>query len=101
MPDSYEIAGRGRVTILDVACHAGVSRSTVSLVLRESPLAANMRAARTKTVGLLVCEITNPFFAELTAGADHVLDAAGLAPFLANTNKQVERQDRERQGAGS
>ena len=41
-----------------------------------------------------MCEITNPFFAEMTAGVDHVLDAAGLVPFLANTNEIVERQDR-------
>jgi LacI family transcriptional regulator len=110
-------SGRARVTLQDVAAHAGVSRSTVSLVLRDSPLvaadtreqvqasmaalgyvynrgAAFMRANRTRTVGLLVCEITNPFFAELTAGVDHVLDAVGLAPFLANTNESVEKQDR-------
>jgi LacI family transcriptional regulator len=110
-------AGRSRVTLQDVARHAGVSRSTVSLVLRESPLvagatrelvqasmeavgyvynrgAATLRATRTMTVGLLVCEINNPFFAELTAGVDRVLDAAGIAPFLANTNESVERQDR-------
>ena len=105
MPDLHEDTGPARVTLLDVARHAGVSRSTVSLVLRESPLvaddtrrlvrasmetlgyvynrgAANMRASRTKTIGLLVCEITNPFFAEMTAGVDNVLDAAGIAPFL-------------------
>src|SRR5690349_16860925 len=90
---------RGRVTLNDVALAANVSRATASLVLRESPLvaaetrkrvletvdrlgyvynrgAANLRASRTKTVGLLVCEITNPFFGELTVGVDAVLDRA-------------------------
>jgi LacI family transcriptional regulator len=33
-------SGRARVTLQDVAAHAGVSRSTVSLVLRDSPLVA-------------------------------------------------------------
>ncbi|HEY0837069.1 MAG TPA: LacI family DNA-binding transcriptional regulator [Azospirillum sp.] len=108
---------RSRVTLTEVAGRAGVSRSTVSLVLRGSPLvaaetrdrvraaigelgyiynrgAANLRASRTHTVGLLVCEINNPFFAELTAGVDDVLDAAGWVAFLANTAESPERQDR-------
>lgn len=110
-------SGRGRVTLQDVAAHAGVSRSTVSLVLRDSPLvaaetrervtgsmaalgyvynrgAATMRGGRTRTIGLLVCEITNPFFAELTAGVDQVMDAAGCATFLANTGESPDKQER-------
>lgn len=117
MADGAGEGGRARVTLQDVAAHAGVSRSTVSLVLRESPLvaaetrarvaqsmaalgyvynrgAAMMRGGRTRTVGLLVCEITNPFFAELTAGVDHVMDGAGCATFLANTGESVDKQDR-------
>lgn len=105
------------VTLTEVAGHAGVSRSTVSLVLRGSPLvaaetrervqaamaalgyiynrgAANLRAARTHTVGLLVCELNNPFYAELTAGVDDVLDTEGFVAFIANTAEQPERQDR-------
>ena len=105
------------VTLTEVAGHAGVSRSTVSLVLRGSPLvaaetrervqaamaalgyiynrgAANLRAARTQTVGLLVCELNNPFYAELTAGVDDVLDTEGFVAFIANTAEQPERQDR-------
>lgn len=94
-----------------------MSPATVSLVLRSSPLvaaatqkrvqsaidelgyvyhraAANLRARSTQTVGLLVCEITNPFYADLTAGMDAALDQAGMVAFLANTAESPARQDR-------
>ncbi|MBO1076802.1 LacI family DNA-binding transcriptional regulator [Roseomonas marmotae] len=106
-----------RVTLLDVARQAGVSRATASLVLRNSPLvaaetrarvqaaaqavgylynrgAATLRGQRTSTVGLLVTEIDNPFFGELIAGAEAALDAAGYIAFLATTAESVERQER-------
>ena len=108
---------RGRITLKDIARSAGVSRATVSLVLRNNPLvaaptrervqssinslgyvydraAANLRARITHTVGLVVCEITNPFYAELTAGIDDALDRAGWVSFLANTAESPARQDR-------
>jgi LacI family transcriptional regulator len=70
-----------------------VSVATVSLVLRNSPqvaaatrvgaqpsmnslgyvyhrAAANLRTRLTHTVGRIICEITNPFCAELAAGID-------------------------------
>ncbi len=106
-----------RKTLKDIAKHAGVSPATVSLVLRKSPLvaretrqrvqtsietlgyvydraAANMRMRSTQTIGLVVCEITNPFYAELTAGIDDTLDRAGWVAFLANTAELPARQDR-------
>ncbi len=108
---------RERKTLKDIAKHAGVSPATVSLVLRNSPLvaartrervqfsitslgyvydraAANMRTRSTQTIGLVVCEITNPFYAELTAGIDDTLDRAGWVAFLANTAESPARQDR-------
>jgi LacI family transcriptional regulator len=107
----------GRITLNDVAAHAGVSRATVSLVLRDSPLisdatkarvklsltavgylynrgAATMRARGTKTIGLLVNQIDNPFFSELTAGVSAALDIAGFIAFLSVTDDAVERQER-------
>jgi LacI family transcriptional regulator len=106
-----------RVTLKDIAQSAGVSRATVSLVLRNNPVvaqatrervrssieslgyvydraAANLRTRCTYTVGLVVCEITNPFYAELTAGIDETLDRAGWVGFLANTAESPVRQDR-------
>ncbi len=111
-------AGRpGRLTLAEVAEQAGVSRATVSLVLRDSPLvaegtrvkvraaldklgyvynrsAASMRGAQSRTIGLLIPGLSNPFFAELAAGVDQVLDEAGLALFLADSNECVAKQER-------
>lgn len=101
----------------DVAAHAGVSKSTVSLVLRGSSLvadatrarvrdsmaeigyvynrgAATLRSTGTQVVALVIPQIDNPFFGELTAGADDALDRAGFVSFLANTSENPERQER-------
>jgi len=106
-----------KLTLKDIARQAKVSPSTVSLVLRDSPLvadatrnkiratmeelgyvynrgAANLRSRRSKTIGLVVCEITNPFYAEMVAGIDTVMDRNGWIAFLANSSESPERQAR-------
>ncbi len=115
--DGWTGQGAGKVTLTELAAHAGVSRSTVSLVLRNSPLvkietrervraaiaalgyvydrgAAGMRAKLSQTVGLVVVDLTSSFYAELIAGADAALDRAGRVAFLANTGEDVGRQTR-------
>ena len=109
--------GARRVTLVDVAEHARVSRATASLVLRGSPLvaeetrqrvltsmeqlgyvyhraAASLRTQRSHTVGLVVPDITNPFFAELTVGIESRLDEANHVVMLANTSESLAKQDR-------
>jgi LacI family transcriptional regulator len=108
---------RLRLTLTEVAVRAGVSRSTASLVLRGSPLvaaetrdrvreavdalgyvynrgAATLRASRTKTIGLLVTDLSNPFFAEMAIGVDRVMEAEGYVSFLVSTGESLERQER-------
>jgi LacI family transcriptional regulator len=108
--------GSGRpVTIVDIARAAGVSKSTVSLVLKGSSLvkaetrqsveqviqqfgyvynrgAANLRTARSHFVGMVISDLTNPFFAELAVGIEDGLYKLGFVPILANTNEDPERQ---------
>ena len=55
------------------------------------PISGRVRPRRW---GSIVCEITNPFYAELTAGIDEALDRAGWVAFLANTAESPQRQDR-------
>jgi LacI family transcriptional regulator len=106
-----------RVRIKDVAREAGVALSTAALALRDDSRlreetrravrdaaarlgyvydrsAAMMRSGKSHTIGLLVCEITNPFYAELTAGIEEALDAAGYVTMLANTAESPTRQRR-------
>jgi LacI family transcriptional regulator len=104
-------------TIQDVAARAGVSKSTVSLVLQESPLikaetaekvreaarhlgyvynrgAANLRGRRSTTVGMVINDLTNPFFVELLVAIERVLAQAGYTTLMAHTAESVETQTR-------
>ncbi len=106
-----------KVTLLDVATHAGVSRATASLVLRESPrvakstraqvlasmqalgyvynrAAANLRSQRSQAIGMVITDITNPFFAELAVSIESQLDNANYAVMLSNTLENLEKQER-------
>jgi len=108
-------AARDNVTIIDIADAAGVSKSTVSLVLtgrgsvkaetRAHVLevmarlgyvynrgAANLRNAQSKIVGLVLNDLSNPFFAEFAIGVETVLQMAGYVAFMANTAESVVRQ---------
>lgn len=104
------------ITLNDVAKDAGVSRSTVSLVLRNSPLvadktrarvldsikrlgyvynrgAASLRSHQSSTIGLVVTDITNPFFAELTVGVEDVLEESQYIALLGNTSDTLRKQN--------
>lgn len=109
-------ARRVRPTLMDVAKRAGVSRATASLVVRNSPSvsketrlsveaaiaeigyvynagAAGMRAARSRTIGVVIPNLSNPFFGVLLAGIDAVVDKAGLATFIAHSDEEPAKQD--------
>ncbi|MFP5077805.1 LacI family DNA-binding transcriptional regulator [Rhizobium sp. YIM 134829] len=108
---------KGRVTVIDIAKAAGVSKSTVSLVLQGSGLvnettrakvtatmrelgyvynrgAANLRQANAKSriIGVVVNDLTNSFFAEIAVGVDMVVQSAGFVQFLSNTSENIDRQ---------
>ena len=54
--------------------------------------AASLRAASSDFVGMVISDLTNPFFAELAVGIEDALYHLGFTPILANTNEDPERQ---------
>ena len=106
-----------RVTLMDVARHCGVSRATVSLVLNDSPLvaektrdrvrqamtdlgyvynraAASLRTQHSDAIGVVLTNITNPYFAEFATGLQDVLTSSGTVPLLAVSNEDRDLQYR-------
>ena len=94
-----------KITINDVAQAAGVSVSTVSLVLSgkgrissatgervnqaieqlgfvRNRQAASLRGGQSGVIGLIVSDLSKPFYAELTAGLTDALEAEGKMVFL-------------------
>lgn len=100
----------------DLAAHLGLSVSTVSLVLngraralRISPrteeriqrcaakfkvqpnrLAASLRSGRTASIGLVVPDIANPFFAQLAQHLERAVRQGGRVVLLADSEESIE-----------
>lgn len=104
------------VTLGDVAEHAGVSRSTASLVVRNSSLikaethkkvrksmkhlgyvynhsAASLRTRTTKTLGMIIADISNPFYAELASGIQSTCRDKSYLTIFADTQEDWQQQE--------
>jgi LacI family transcriptional regulator len=104
------------VSIKEVAARAGVSVGTVSNVLNRTDgvrddtrarveaaitelhfvrneSARQLRAKQSRIVGVLVLDVTNPFFTDVARGAEEVLNSACLSVMLCNSDTDEARQN--------
>ena len=105
------------VTIRDVAQKAGISVATVSHVINgtrkvapetaerikqameeldyhPNAVAQSLRTQKTKAIGIVVSDITNPFFATLVRGAEDAAIEAGYSLIVCNSDESLEKEDR-------
>lgn len=106
-----------KVSIKDIAQRAGVSNATVSLVLsgklkkgrvskekadqirsiaqelnyQPNNLARSLQSGRSQTIGLLVADISNPFFGMMAFYIQEQLEKSGYAVLIMNTNENDVR----------
>ena len=104
------------VRLSDIAASLGVSEATVSLALsgngrvaestrqrvvaaanelgyRPNTAARALRTDATRTIGLIVSDVANPFFGELAREVERHAGELGYAVMLCNSDEDASRQD--------
>lgn len=106
-----------KYTILDVAARAQVSKATVSRVLNNNPqvkeeirervlqaiqelnfrpnaIARNLASSTSNMIGLIVPDMTNPYFPVLARGIEDAAHRLGYSLFISNTDNEprIERE---------
>ena len=104
-------------TITDVAKLAGVSPVTVSRVINDAPLvnlktrarveqairelgyvpnvaAASLRSKRTRSLALILPDVTNTFWTTVARGVEDTAQSRGYSVFLCNTDEDLAKQAR-------
>ena len=105
------------VTISDIAKEAKVSSATVSRVLNDSgyvkeetkqrildvikeknyvpsAIARSLSKSETNTIGIIVPDITNPYFGEIIKGVSEIAEKNNLNIILFNTDNYLEKEIR-------
>ncbi|MGE5627250.1 MAG: LacI family DNA-binding transcriptional regulator [Solirubrobacterales bacterium] len=107
-----------KVTILDIAEKAGVSKATVSMVLNKrdksisgdtrnrilkiakdmnyipNSLARSLNTKKTETIGIIVPDITNPFFSEMARAIEDVASILGYNVIFCNSDNEIKKENK-------
>ncbi len=103
------------VTIKDIAKALGISTSTVSRALRDSyeispetkqlvldcaeklnyhpnPIAQSLKERRSRSIGVVVCEIANSFFSQVINGIESIAYEKGYNVIISQSHESYERE---------
>jgi LacI family transcriptional regulator len=104
-PTIYDVAREARVSVFTVSAvinnktHVGVplkkrvNAAIVKLNYRPNSLAQSLANERTRTLGVIVPDISNPFFPMLVRGAEDAAQKRGYSILLCNSDGQASKEE--------
>lgn len=104
------------ITLKDIAIRAEVSVNTVSRALKNKPdindktkkriieiaerlgytpnaLAKSLRSKKSKTIGVVIADISSPFYSNVVKGIEDRAEEKGYSIILSNTDEQYEKEE--------
>ncbi len=104
-PTIYDVAREARVSVFTVSAvinnksHVGaplkkrVDAAILKLNYRPNSLAQSLANERTRTLGVIVPDISNPFFPMLVRGAEDTAQKRGYSILLCNSDGLLEKEE--------
>ncbi len=69
-----------------------VMRAAAALGYQPNPIARSLKTAKSRTIGLVLPDLTNPLFPPIVRGIEDVLGAAGYSALIVNTDNESDRE---------
>jgi LacI family transcriptional regulator len=69
-----------------------VLRAAATLNYEPNPIARSLKTAKSRTIGLVLPDLTNPLFPPIVRGIEDVLGPAGYSALIVNTDNDSQRE---------
>ncbi|ALR78563.1 LacI family DNA-binding transcriptional regulator [[Enterobacter] lignolyticus] len=82
----------GEKHLLSDAMLARIEKAIAELDYRPSLMAQGLKHGRTRLIGLIIADITNPYSVDVLSGIEAACREQGFTPLVCNTNNEVDQE---------
>jgi Transcriptional regulators len=82
----------GEKHLLSDALLARIENAIAELDYRPSLMARSLKRGRTRLIGLIIADITNPYSVNVLSGIEAACREKGFTPLVCNTNNEVDQE---------
>ncbi|KNC91133.1 LacI family DNA-binding transcriptional regulator [Trabulsiella odontotermitis] len=82
----------GEKHLLSEAMLARIEKAIADLDYRPSLMARGLKHGRTRLIGLIIADITNPYSVHVLSGIEAACREKGFTPLVCNTNNEVNQE---------
>lgn len=82
----------GEQHLLSAGLRERIEQAITSLNYHPSQMARGLKRGRTRLIGLIIADITNPYSVDILSGIETACREKGFTPLVCNTNNQLEQE---------